>query len=146
MLWAKVEPILRAAYALMDENEDTGATSSEPICRALDLPEDDNSVILAIRQLRDSGYLKADFNGAGIAYYIEPTALGLEHCSGWPSPGSGPVFVTEFIEAITARADDASTPDEERGRLRRLAEAAGGVGKDVLTEVASKVIEHQAGI
>lgn len=146
MQWERAEPVLRATYGLIDQNDETGTTANEAVCDALGLPHNDDAVVLAIRQLNETGYLRAEFNGAGVAYFIEPTATGLEYCSGWPSPRSGPAFVTEFIDAIAKRADDTSTPDEERGRLRRLAEVAGGVGKDVLTDIASKVIEHQAGV
>jgi hypothetical protein len=143
MQWHKTRPILLATYDLIDRH---GKTAGSAVCEAMGVGQDDEDVRLAIEQLDEAGYVKCLFSGAGTAQLIDPTALGLQYCSGWPTPGSGPVFVTEFLDAITERAEDASTPDEERGRLRRLAEAAGGVGKDLLTDIASKVIEHQAGV
>jgi Flp pilus assembly CpaE family ATPase len=45
-----------------------------------------------------------------------------------------------LLEAVQARAEDDAAPAEERSRLAEFLKAAGGVGKDTLTELAAKVI------
>jgi hypothetical protein len=54
--------------------------------------------------------------------------------------------MVEFLSAIEARASDAATPEQERGRLRRFRDVAQDVGQGLLTDVAAKVIEHQTGL
>jgi hypothetical protein len=145
MRWEQVHPVLRATYDLIDENEQTGRTSGEAVCGRLGLPGDDDAVAVAIRQLNEAGYVKAEFNAGGTAFFIEPTAAGLEYCSGWPAPGGVSDFLTVFLSAVAERADAVDTPEEEKSRLRRFLEAANGPPKELLAEIMTKLIEGQAG-
>ena len=137
MQWSEIEPVLRATYALIDEN---GTTSGEAVCRALAVAEDDEQTDRAIRQLTDIGYIKAQFVASGAAAFIDPSEKGLVYCSGWPSPGSEATFIAAFLGAVDDRAADDATPEPERSRLKQLGGAAAEVGKDVLTEIAAKVL------
>jgi hypothetical protein len=141
MEWSKAEPILRTTYALMESN---GLASGDGVCSALGIAEDDAGA--AFRALEAAGYIAAQFAANGFPLLIEPTEKGLQYCSGWPAPGSSSTFMVEFLSAIEARASDAATPEQERGRLRRFRDVAQDVGQGLLTDVAAKVIEHQTGL
>lgn len=116
----------------------------QAVCADLGISDDDAAP--AFRALDDAGYISAYFGASGFPMHIQATEKGLQHCSGWPSGDSSSAFIDALLRAVSERADDPATPDEERGRLRGFLGAAGSVGKDVLTDIASKVIEHQAGI
>lgn len=136
MDWNQVEPVLLAVYRrLSDERE----VEPEQVCADLGRAEDDEATTRALIELRQYGYIDGIVSG-----YLEPPRnmrpTGLQHCAGWPTPGSESVFVAQFLTAIDARANDASVPAEERSRLKKLFDAAGAVGKDVLTEVTAKVL------
>jgi hypothetical protein len=142
MDWTKAEPILRRTYALMGS---TGRTTGAAVMADLGIEEDEARA--AFDALHRGGYIGVEqFNANGLPFFIVPAREGLQHCSGWPAPGSSSTFLAEFLGAIEARADDAATPEEERGRLRSFVGAASGVGKDLLSDIASKVIEHQTGL
>jgi hypothetical protein len=136
--WNKVDPVLRAVYGLL-----SGELEVEPeqVCAALGRDVGDEPTSTALRELRQYDYIEGIVSG-----YLEPprnmraTEKGLQQCAGWPKPGSESVFVAQFLTAIDARANDASVPAEERSRLKKLFDAAGAVGKDVLTDVAAKVL------
>jgi hypothetical protein len=136
--WNQVEPVLRAVYRrLSDERE----IEPEQVCADLGRTQDDEATTRALIELRQYGYIDGIVSG-----YLEPprsmrpTEKGLQQCAGWPTPGSESVFVAQFLTAIDARANDVSVPAEERSRLKKLFDAAGAVGKDVLTEVTAKVL------
>ena len=141
MEWSTIEPILRTTYAQMDSN---GLVGCDAVCGALGISEDDAR--RGFDELAKAGYISAQFSAAGTPFIIKPTEKGLQYCSGWPTLGSASTFMTEFLSAIDVRANDAATPEEERGRLKRFVEAAGSVGQGLLTDVAAKVIEHQTGL
>jgi len=141
MDWPNTEPILRATYALMESN---GLASGDGVCDALEVTQEDAAP--AFRALAQAGYIAAQFAANGFPFLIEPTEKGLQHCSGWPTPGSSSTFMAEFLSAIDERASDATVPAEQRGRLRSLWEAAQDAGPSFLADVAAKVIEHQTGL
>lgn len=121
--------------------------TGEDVSRAIGKEEPDERVVRAFEYLDQAKYIDASFAmGFGLPFQIRATEKGLQHCAGWPSPGSSATFLGEFLSAIEARASDAATPEDERGRLRRFLEAASGVPKELLTDVAAKIIERQAGL
>jgi hypothetical protein len=62
--------------------------------------------------------------------------------SQWPSPES---LVDRLAEAFGTAADG-EPDDEKKGRLRQVASFLGSTGRDVATEVVSKVILRSAGM
>jgi hypothetical protein len=142
MQWDKTRPILLATYDLIDQH---GKTAGSAVCEAMGVAQDDEDIRIAIEQLDEAGYVKCFFSGAGTAQLIDPTALGLQYCSGWPTPGGASDFLTAFLSAVAERADATDTPEEEKSRLRRFIEAANGAPKELLAEITTKLIEGQAG-
>jgi hypothetical protein len=140
--WAKAEPILRRTYALIEEN---GGTSGVAVLEDMGLEE--NDARLAFNALRQGGYIAIDGeNAAGMPFMISPTEKGLQLCSGWPAPGGASDFITSWLSAISVRAEASETPEDERGRLRRFLDAANGAPKELLAEIATKLIEGQVGL
>ena len=142
MQWEKVEPILRAIYAQLDNQH---MTSGEAVIAAIGCGEDEART--AFDTLRKSGYISVQAeNAAGIPFIIEAAPLGLQYCSGWPSDANGAqAFVEALIAAADARAADPETPTDERGRLSRSAGAAKGAVPDLI-DIAIKVGEKRAGL
>lgn len=60
----------------------------------------------------------------------------------WPTPEN---VVDSLAQAFTVAAEHEPDP-ERKGMLRTVGSFLAGTGKDIATEVASKVILHQAGI
>jgi hypothetical protein len=142
MQWEAAEPILRRTYALM---EASGMTSGQTVMEDMRLSDDDGR--RAFEALETADYIEVDgWSAAGPPFIVKPTALGLQYCSGWPTPASASTFVDDFLSAINERANDSATPEEERGRLRKFLSAANDAGEGLLAEVAAKLIEHQAGL
>jgi hypothetical protein len=77
--------------------------------------------------------------------FIQATEKGFQTASGWPT-SSGSDFAAEFLRALSERINDDTTPDDERGRLRKLREATEDVGVRLLAEVMARIAEHQAGL
>ena len=140
MDWVNVEPVLRAVYQLL---ADKPQVEPEEVCTALGRAADDDETSKALQDLASYGYIDG-IGGSRVQGRppgaIRQTERGLQYCAGWPTPGSEQVFVAQFLTAVEARAADISVPTDERGRLKQLAVAAGEVGKDVLTEIAAKVL------
>jgi hypothetical protein len=144
MKWQEVEPTLRATYSVL---EHSALITGEDVNVAMGRQASDASAGRVFEHLDHAGYINATFGiGVPLPYGIRATEKGLQYCAGWPIPGSSPAFITEFLRAVEERASAPETPTDERGRLRSFAEAASGVGKDLLTDIASKVTEHQTGL
>jgi hypothetical protein len=144
MQWQEVEPILRATYTTLEQSN---LITGEEVNVAMGRDASDASTGRAFEHLDRTGYINATFGlGFALPYGIQATEKGLQYCAGWPVPGSSSAFITEFLRAVDERASATETPTDERGRLRSFADAASGVGKDLLADIASKVIEHQAGL
>ena len=125
--------------------EENGGTSGSAVLEDMGL--DENDARLAFDALKRSDYIAIDGeNAAGMPFMILPTEKGLQLCSGWPSPGGTSDFITAWLGAISVRAEAPDTPEDERGPLRRFLDAANGAPKELLAEIATKLIEGQAGI
>lgn len=101
--------------------------------------------------LRDQGeYLtwnrRAGGTGAEVFYNIRLAREGLQEVQGWPKPGGGTDLAPLLLALLDEEIEDDETPEPEKGRLRRLRQAAGGVGQGVLTDVLTKLFERQAGL
>lgn len=142
MEWSEAEPMLRRTYALM---KTSGRTTGQAVMEDMHLGDDDAR--RGLDALHKGGYIGVEqFTANGLPFFIEPTEKGLQYCAGWPAPTGTTEFISQFLDAIEVRANDEAVPAEERGRLKRFGSAAAELGKGVLVEIASRVIEHQAGV
>jgi hypothetical protein len=101
----------------------------------------------AFEALDRAGYINASFSlgfalGFALPFHIEATEKGLQQCAGWPTGAGSQAFAAEFVAALTARIDDAETPEDERGRLQRLRDATEDVGLRLFAEVVARVAER----
>ncbi len=140
MHWDTARPVLLATYRLMSDQ--TGMTGGSAVCADLRMSEDAAAPIF--RALEQTGYIEGHFGASGFPMTITPTEKGLQYCSGWPVPGSETAFVAQLLAAIDTRADE--LPEPESGRLRRVGEAVGGLGRGVLTEIVTNLIARQTGL
>jgi hypothetical protein len=115
MQWEKVEPVLRATYAVLERNE---KTTGEEVLQEMGRDLGDGDAARAFRELGRDGFINASFKGpGGLPFLIRTTERGLQHCAGWPTPGSSSTFMDEFLRAIDERVQDTATPKEQRGHL-----------------------------
>lgn len=125
--------------------ETSGRTTGQAVMKDMLLSDDDAR--RGLDALYKGDYIGVEqFNANGLPFFIEPTEKGLQYCAGWPTPNGTAEFISQFLGAIEVRANDEAVPAEERGRLKQFGSAAAELGKGVLIEVASRVIEHQAGV
>lgn len=97
----------------------------------------ESQVQAALRQLEAGGYI------VGVAtqmpYPVIVTGVtdrALRAVGAWPTAEA---FVDRLLAALAQLSEEASTPDE-RSRARRLLDAFGGVGRDVLVNAAGSVL------
>ena len=103
------------------------------------------SVALALRGLVDAHYVTAvDFAGT-----LDPDAdfadirlleRGRRAVGQWPSEDAGDAL----LALLRDRAEEAPT-EEERGRLKRFADAASALGTKALNDLAVSWVKHYAG-
>ena len=58
----------------------------------------------------------------------------MQKAAGWSAEGQG-AQIDLLVSLLTERIEDPNIPEEEKGRLRRVRDAIGGVGRDVFTEI-----------
>jgi hypothetical protein len=141
MRWDDAEPVLRASYTLLEDRD--GVTGEEVNVR-MDREPGDEDAARAFDHLDRAGYINASFSmGFALPHHIQATEKGLQYCAGWPSAGGEQAFAAEFIGALTKRINDTDTPEEERGKLRRLRDATEDVGVRLVAEVIARMAEHK---
>jgi hypothetical protein len=94
--------------------------------------------------LAEGRYLQVNpigsMQGLSGAIVIALTERGRRTVGLWPSEDLGDDLVATLRQAAEAVPDE-----DERGMLKKAANALGGVSRDILTEVAAAVIARQAG-
>lgn len=76
---------------------------------------------------------------------ISSTEKGLQLASGWPTPG-GSGQADLLLKILDERIGDPATPEEEKGRLRRVRESVGDLGRAVLAEVLAAYLTRAGGL
>lgn len=142
MRWETVHPVLIAVYRLLDEQD---VVSGMEIVATFAQDSDLAHVPRALQHLHRHHYLSAEFElGSSLPVAVSPTEKGLQLMSGWPglSPSqSFGRFLTELEDRIEAAPNEA-----DRSRLVRLRDAFLAVGRDVGTEIVSKIAARQVGL
>ncbi len=143
---ADIRPALEAAYALEQSlAPDVGVTQDE-LNIALGRARGDAATTIALMQLSAAGYLRDELSNdqidGPIMFRLGEKAL--QQLAGWP--GAGGDLSTQLLALIDQRAADPEVSEEERGRLVRLRDTIGDVGKSVVTELLAALIKSQTGI
>lgn len=139
--WFRRElPVLTAVVEAFERDFD-GLPDVRDIAQAAGLPVDD--VAHALRAL-DGEYLVLRMTmGDRASWFVDSVHNSARRAVGqWPAPDH---FAIELAKAMEQVAESTSDP-ETKGRLRRAADAIGGLAKDVLVEVGTKVLERQVGL
>jgi DNA-binding MarR family transcriptional regulator len=139
--WASRDlPVLDAAVKLLDENYDIRVRDI-----AAETGLDLESVVRALDALEGPyvGEISRTMGpDAGSWYITSVTAAARQAVGQWPTPES---LVDRLAEAFGNAAERESDP-EQKSRLRQVASFLGSTGRDVATEVVSRVILHTTGM
>lgn len=139
--WAERElPLLRETVRRIDSGDEF--PDLQPIASAcgIDLKQAD----IAFAALAEDGYLRLDGEGMGLlnGYVRQVSGKARREVGAWPTAEG---VVDQFVAALTAAAD--LEPElERRSRLREAAETLGSTGYRVAVDVATKWVEHKAGV
>jgi hypothetical protein len=138
--WVSRElPVLDAAVSLLDEGIDFPEATDIAERSGLDV-KDVARALLALRgEYVDLLQSMGDPGGWAVR---EVTSAARRAVGQWPSPEG---VVDALAEAFGSAAEQ--EPDsEKKGRLRQVGSFLSGTGRDVATEVVSKVILRSAGM
>lgn len=138
--WDRLErPILEAVAELEDIRDPLGL---EPVSEQTGLPIE--QVRVGVRRLLDTNLL----TGREVATFDEYDAMGLrllpkgrQLVRQWPPDET----FESFYQLLAERIENEKDP-ETRSRLERFRDAAGGVGKDVLTATLTALVQRMAGL
>jgi hypothetical protein len=135
-----VRPILVAVKQAADESDDIlHRLDSRAVEAAAGREAGDLATFAALDALSGAGYVEgvAGFGDPPTWMFIKLTEKGRQEVSGWPvTPGAD--YGAQFIEELDRRIEDAPD-DQERTRLERFREAAGEIGKGVITGVLTNM-------
>lgn len=114
---------------------------TQDIAQATGLPVDD--VARALRALNNE-YLSLSMTMGGPAsWFVDSIRSSARRAVGqWPAPEN----LAEAIAAAMEQVAETASDPETRSKLRRASEAIGGLAKDVLVDVGTKVLERQIGL
>ncbi|MFV8173819.1 hypothetical protein [Mycolicibacterium peregrinum] len=119
-------PVLDAAVKIYDE---TGRNTIKVSELAKATGFDRTVVMQAARALMSGDYFEQILGTWHTVLGVgAPTGAARRAVGAWPS---GDVLTKRLVEALEAAADDASRPDEERGKLRQAARMIAGFGYQV---------------
>lgn len=136
--------MLDATYRLLSERD---AIAPEDVSAEMGEGTDPDHVNRALAQLYREGYV----TGFGIENVpwplsIQPAEKGLRAAAGWPSESSSAheTQIGALLRLLDERIADEATPEEERGRLRRVREAIGSASTKVFGEVLGRFLAEMA--
>jgi hypothetical protein len=137
--WDVTLPVLQATvdlYAQADAGDDV---SQMQVNQRLGREDGDSDTSRAFEVLERSGYLQgtASIEQLSGALTVVPTERALQLLAGWPADGA--VAVERLLATLQARIE-ATSDEEERGKLRRVLDAVQGVGENITAEVLTNVM------
>jgi DNA-binding PadR family transcriptional regulator len=138
-----VYPVLVALYTAMAKGGSPKGADQGSINSELGRDPGDATTDRVLYELERAGYIEASVRiqqslGPSVARLTEK---GLQHVAGWPGIERTDL-ADRLLWALEQRIEEADN-DEERGKLRKLRDEAMGVGRDVLTDVLSKIATGQ---
>jgi hypothetical protein len=140
--WSEARPVLEATYRLLNKADQT---TQEEVCSALGVPAGHERTIRALALLFEAGYidgLEVDSSPAPI--FIRATEKGLREASNWPGRPA-PDQVELLLRLLDERIESPETPDDEKGKLRRVRDALGDLGRDIAVGVLTAYVSRATG-
>ncbi len=137
--WEATLPALQAVvdlYAQVGAGEDV---SQMQVNQRLERKDGDSDTSRAFEVLERGEYFEGTTSIDGLpgALTVVPTEKALQLLAGWPADGA--VALERLVGTLQARID-ASSDEDEKGRLKRVLNAVQGVGENVAAEVLTKVM------
>jgi hypothetical protein len=142
MDWTEARPVLGATYELLATEEQT---TPERVCQRLGVEPQDPRTIRALALLYQADYIDGmmvDQSPAPI--FIRPTEKGLRQASNWPGAGDG-AQLELLLRLLDERIESDDTSDEEKGKLRRLRDSLGDLGRDVAVGLLTAYLSRVTG-
>lgn len=137
--WDATLPVLETVVALYDQADAGDDVSQMQVNQRLGREDGDSNTSRAFEVLERGGYVQgtASIDPLPGALTVVPTEKALKLLAGWPADGE--VALERLIAALQTQID-ATTDEEEKGKLRRVLDAVQGVGENVAAEVLTKVM------
>ncbi len=137
--WDATLPVLQAVvdlYAQADAGEDV---SQMQVNQRLERTDGDSDTSRAFEVLERGGYVQgtASIEQLPGALTVVPTERALQLLAGWPADGE--VALARLIAALQTQID-ATSDEEEKGKLKRVLDAVQGVGENIAAEVLTKMM------
>lgn len=138
------EPVLRVAAHLLEMAQPPGSSVADrAIAEESGLPLDD--VVRGLLALNSGRYLAIQswsaLSGTPSVVVEELTERGRRLVGLWPAE----TIAADMVEALE-RAADATSDDEQRGRIRSAARAFAGMSRDVAVDVLAAIVTKHSGI
>lgn len=145
--WEEVRPILVAAYELMDESAD-GATQTAAIAERVGRDSRDATWGRDLRVLVDAAYLKIPDGFGAIAPDdpVDGTEKGRQEVQGWPGPRTPAGSAELLVDLLDKLSVSEQTPEPERGRVKKAADAIRDAGTDTIAKAIGEVVARSTGI
>jgi DNA-binding PadR family transcriptional regulator len=139
-----MRPVLRAVYEASLAATPFGVGQAE-VNALLGRPADDPKTDRLLHELERNGYIEAATPPVGEAWgptHSRLTEKGLQVVAAWPGAASDDV-VLRLLDVLNAEIERTDDPDR-KSKLEKLRDGVAGIGRDVLTDVLSKVLTGQA--
>lgn len=144
MDWSDAEPVLKATYDLLDDQE---RVSQEQVCQALDRPIGHDRTIQALAFLYEDDFIggfTVDQSPAPVL--IQSTPKGRQRVRGWPGPNSQSDDLDRLLTLLDQKIEAPGTPEEEKTRLLKAREAFANLSRDVAVGVLTALVSKQSGL
>jgi hypothetical protein len=137
--WEDTLPILEAVVDLYPDSPPGLGVSQGQVNQRLGREEGDPDTGRKFEMLEQAGYvtghLETDQTPGPLM--AAPTEKALKLLAGWPADGA--IALERLLSVLQAQID-ATSDEEEKGRLRRVLDAVQGVGQELAADVLAKVI------
>jgi hypothetical protein len=134
-----IRPVLIATYGAVAKGDPYGV-EQRAINAELGREPDDRRTDRALFELEKGGYVEASITATGGDYgpgLSRLTEKGLQYTAGWPT-STGSDAADRLIWALEQSVKEAPSEDE-RSKRERARDGVLGIGRDVLTDVLSKL-------
>lgn len=137
--WDATLPVLQAVVDLYDQADAGEDVSQMDVNQRLERRDGDSDTSRAFELLARSDYVVGidSIENVPGPLTVAPTEKALKLLAGWPADGE--VALERLIAALQAQIE-ATSDEEEKGKLRRVLDAVQGVGENVAAEVLTKVM------
>ncbi|HEX8688724.1 MAG TPA: hypothetical protein VF729_00610 [Solirubrobacterales bacterium] len=137
--WDATLPVLQAVVELYAQAAAGEHISQMQVNQRLGREDGDSDTSRAFEVLEQGGYVQetASIDGLPGALTVVPTEKALQLLAGWPADGE--VALARLVAALQTQID-ATSDEEEKGKLKRALDAVQGIGENVAAEVLTKVM------